>query len=284
MPETISNMLQTRITDQVSENGLLLTVLAAAAFIAARYVLIAGGAMILITLRRTALASRRIQPQPFTRDQLAREGLTSMSSALVFGALVVGAFALHREFSILQIYPDVSDHGWAWFWASIPIALLMHDFYFYWAHRLMHLPALYPVVHSVHHLSTNPSPLAALSFHPLEAAIEVLGILVIAMILPMHPAALSIVALCTILLNVLGHLGYELLPRGFEQSPAGKVLNTATSHNQHHRTFTYNYGLYTLIWDRLFGTVHPGYGKLFARVTSQHAGAPSPSGNSQLET
>jgi sterol desaturase/sphingolipid hydroxylase (fatty acid hydroxylase superfamily) len=53
-------------------------------------------------------------------------------------------------------------------------------------------------------------------------------------------------------------------------------MNTATSHNQHHRTFSYNYGLYTLFWDRLFGTLHPRYSETFDTATRSKALATSP--------
>ena len=49
---------------------------------------------------------------------------------------------------------------------------LMHRRAFYWMHRFMHLPGIFKAVHKVHHLSHNPSPWAAFSFHPLEAIIE----------------------------------------------------------------------------------------------------------------
>ena len=50
--------------------------------------------------------------------------------------------------------------------------ILLHDTYFYWAHRAMHHPKIYRHVHLVHHLSQNPSPWAAFAFHPFEAVIE----------------------------------------------------------------------------------------------------------------
>jgi lathosterol oxidase len=50
--------------------------------------------------------------------------------------------------------------------------------------------------------------------------------------------------------NVYGHLGFEILPR-----PLRRWLNTSSAHNLHHKKFTGNYGLYTLFWDRLMGTL-----------------------------
>lgn len=69
----------------------------------------------------------------------------------------------------------------------------------------------------------------------------------------------------------MGHLGYELLPRSLAGHRLFGWLNTATSHNQHHRAFRTNYGLYTLFWDRLMGTVNPRYAKLYERTTRTSA-------------
>ncbi|MEL6388208.1 MAG: sterol desaturase family protein [Pseudomonadota bacterium] len=51
------------------------------------------------------------------------------------------------------------------------------------------------------------------------------------------------------------------------RSPLGRWLNTSAYHNQHHRTYRYNYGLYTVIWDRLHGTLHPKAEAVFDRAT-----------------
>jgi sterol desaturase/sphingolipid hydroxylase (fatty acid hydroxylase superfamily) len=213
----------------------------------------------------------------FSRAQLVREALWSCSSIVVFALVIVLTVYLDRRFGVMQLYTGIDGPGWIWFWLSIPVAILMHDLYFYASHRFMHLPGVYERVHRVHHLSTNPSPLAAFAFHPVEALIEIAGVVLIAIILPMHTAAFAVFTLIVLVTNVLGHLGHELFPPGFERSALGRVVNTATSHNQHHRTFAYNFGLYTLVWDRLFGTVHPGYGRLFARVAGEKTSESSPS-------
>lgn len=40
----------------------------------------------------------------------------------------------------------------------------------------------------------------------------------------------------------------------FFKTWVGKYVNTSVAHNLHHPKFHGNYGLYTLTWDRLFGT------------------------------
>lgn len=244
---------------------LMLGIVAALVFV--RYLVFAGTALLAVHANRQRLAARRIQDKPFTRAQMMRELGYSALSALVFAGFGAVLFAANSEFGFSRIYNDIAERGWLWFGVSIPLALLVHDFYFYWAHRLMHSRALFRRVHRVHHLSTNPSPLAAFAFHPLEAVLEALGFAVVIAVVPLHPIALLIVSTAMIGFNVIGHLGYELFPPGLASHPVFGLINTATSHNLHHASYRCNYGLYTLIWDRLFGTLHPLYAARYAALS-----------------
>ena len=243
-----------------------------------RYLVFAGGALLILMAFRSQISHHRLQAQPISMRQLAHEAGFSMLSFIIFG--LVG-FAVHRaneELGFIQLYRSIDGTlGWLWFALSIPLALLVHDFYFYWMHRFIHLPGVYGLVHSVHHKSTNPTPLAAFSFHPLEAVLEVLGFVVMMSVVPMHPVAFLIVSTVMIVMNVTGHLGYELFPASWQHHPVMKFANTSTSHNQHHRTYRYNYGLYTLIWDRLFGTLHPKYERTFKAASRPKSARSKPS-------
>ena len=44
-------------------------------------------------------------------------------------------------------------------------------------------------------------------------------------------------------------------------------MNTSVAHNLHHKRFNGNYGLYTLFWDRLMGTLRNDYDATFEEVT-----------------
>ena len=46
--------------------------------------------------------------------------------------------------------------------------------------------------------------------------------------------------------------------------PVLGMIGTSTFHARHHQTPTSNYGFYTALWDRLFGTLDPSYAKRFA--------------------
>jgi sterol desaturase/sphingolipid hydroxylase (fatty acid hydroxylase superfamily) len=53
--------------------------------------------------------------------------------------------------------------GLAAFWVP-----LYRDFHFYFAHRFLHIKALYKYIHAVHHRNTDIEPFAGLSMHPIE--------------------------------------------------------------------------------------------------------------------
>ena len=167
-----------------------------------------------------------------------------------------------------QIYSEVDKYGWGYFGLSLVLVLLIHDAYFYWAHRAMHHPRIYRFVHFTHHRSTNPTPWAAFAFHPIEAVVEAGIIFFIAFLFPVHAGVILLFVLVMTVYNVYGHLGWELYPAGMARHAIGRWINTSVSHNQHHKHAHSNYGLYFLWWDRWFGTLHPEYESAFERTTS----------------
>ena len=147
----------------------------------------------------------------------------------IFAFVGVGVFTAKKN-GFTFLYTEISEFGIGYFILSIIVAILIHDTFFYWGHRLMHHKSIFRYVHKVHHNSTNPSPWAAFSFHPYESVIE-------ALIVTTHWL--------------------------------WKWNNTSTHHNMHHRFFNCNYGLYFNFWDRVMGTNHPNYHKVFEEVKSR---------------
>lgn len=230
--------------------------LAGPIFMVARYLIIAGSAYGATLFIDRKSPWRRLQPQGFTFAQIRREIGYSLITSVIFAAVFASLFLL-KGTGLTKIYSDPLAYGQVWFWLQIPVVLAIQDFYFYWMHRTVHKDGLYDTVHRVHHLSVNPSPFAAFAFHPLEAVLEIGFIVPLALVMPLTFKALFWVSLLSLLYNVYGHLGYEIMPNWLARTPLGKLFNTATYHNQHHRTYRYNYGLYTTVWDRLFRTMHP---------------------------
>ncbi len=227
-----------------------------------RYSIIAGLAFLLAWgVLRLWQPHRRIQRRDPRAEQMRRELGWSILTMAVFALMGTLVFSLKRA-GVSAVYDTIEEYGWLYYAASWGVLLLVHDAYFYWAHRFMHWGPVYRVVHSVHHRSTNPTPLAAFAFHPLEAVIEYAILNALVMIVTLHRTILMAYPTLMLLLNVYAHLGYELLPRGFANSAIGRYLLTATLHNQHHKKFNYNYGLWFFWWDRWFGTMDPEYGQV----------------------
>ena len=231
-----------------------------------RYWIIAAIAiMIFYVVKKQSWHFKKIQSRFPTTHDYAREILYSILTAFIFAAIGYIVF-LTPLTAYTQAFFIVAERGVPYLIFSVLLIIVMHDTYFYWTHRLMHYPPVYRWFHRVHHLSTNPSPWAAMAFHPLEAIVEAGIIVLVTFLFPVHPLAISIFLLFMMLYNVYGHLGYELYPKGFSASLVGKWINTSVNHNQHHMHFKGNYGLYFLFWDRMMGTLRQDYDAHFESV------------------
>jgi len=237
--------------------------------ISSRYFLVAlSGFLIFYVIFRRKFFYRKIQQKFPANSDYIRELGYSLLTMLIFSSIIV---FLNSPAIVMYTtrYQSISEYGWFYYFSVFPILFIMHDLYFYIMHRIMHHPSLFKYIHLVHHKSTNPSPWAAYAFHPLEAIIEQGIVVIFYFTLPIHISHLAIFFLFSIVYNVYGHLGYELYPKGFNKTWIGRWINTSVNHNQHHQYFKGNYGLYTLIWDRIFGTIRKDYDAQFETISKR---------------
>lgn len=238
--------------------------------VALRYFVFAGLAYLVFYIwKKRSWFQFKIQ-QRFPKPPTVRTELKySLFTMLIFGAVIyISLFSPLRAYT--KIYTDFYTYSLAYYFASLLLVIFIHDTYFYWTHRLMHHKKVFPYVHHIHHKSHNPTPLAAFSFHPLEAIIEVGVLPLIVFLLPVHRSVLLVFGLYMIINNVIGHLGYELYPQKFLRHKIFRWFTTSTHHNMHHHYSKCNYGLYFNIWDRLMNTNHARYEQEFEQVTSRH--------------
>lgn len=221
-----------------------------------------------------ALAHRRIQRRRPSMKAFSREVRYSIATAMIFATVGVLTIHLGRT-GHLRVYHPIAAHGWPYWVASIAIAIVVHDAYFYWTHRAMHHPRLFRLVHRAHHLSTSPSPWAAYAFGPIEAVVHALIVPLLLLVMPMHDSAVFVFLVYMIVMNVVGHLGIELYPRWFARGRWTRWYSTSTHHNLHHRDMHDNYGLYFTWWDRLMRTQHPEYVTTFEATTAPRPPAAS---------
>ena len=129
----------------------------------------------------------------------------------------------------------------------------------YSLHWLVHARWIYPLVHRTHHTHESTNPLSLFVLNPFEV-LGFGGLLVGAlMIFPLSATAVGGYLTLNLVFGTVGHAGVEPLPDRWMRHPALRFLGTSTFHAQHHADPRHNFGFYTVIWDRLFGTIHPGY-------------------------
>ncbi len=234
--------------------GFLISFIALFVIIAVRYFVVAGLFYWLLWGRDPkkvqALQLSDVSPD---RRLIAYEIKWSLVSSMIFafpGAIVIEAWKAGGT----ALYTDISLFGLWYLPVSVLLYLFLHDTYFYWTHRLMHHPKLFARMHKTHHMSHDPTPWAAFSFHPWESLLTAVFLPLIVFFVPLHIwGAMFILTLMTVA-SVLNHTGWEIFPTSWMRGFLGKHVITATHHNLHHHNFRVNYGLYFRFWDRVMGT------------------------------
>ena len=235
-----------------------------------RYFIAAGSAYLIFWIFfKRQWHHRIIQKKELKAKKIWFEFRYSMCTVVIF-AIIGWGIVTAKNIGYTLIYNEIEEFGWGWFLISIILMILLHDTWFYWTHRLMHHPFIFRHVHLVHHRSTNPSPWAAYSFHPIEAVVEAGIFPIIVFTIPAHGIALLIFLIYMITQNVQGHLGIEFLPKWFIKNKWISWHTTTTHHDLHHKDFNSNYGLYFTWWDKWLGTEHENYLERFKEVTSRN--------------
>lgn len=158
-----------------------------------------------------------------------------------------------------------TDTG-VWAFADILVLLLLMDFAMYWLHRAAHHRYLFPILHRLHHEFDRPRPLTLFILNPAEN-IAFGGLwLVVIILYPTSWLGMSVYLALNVLFGTIGHLGVEPLPEKWPRIAFLRNIAGSTFHARHHQNLAHNFGFYTLIWDRLFGTLGPDYWDSFARL------------------
>jgi Delta7-sterol 5-desaturase len=180
-----------------------------------------------------------------------------------------------------------TDAG-VWAWLDVLVLLLVMDLAMYLLHRVAHHPWLFPLMHRLHHDYDRPRPLTLFVLNPVENLSFGLLWLAVISVYSASWLGMSVYLVLNVLSGTVGHLGVEPLPAWWSRVPILRNLAGATFHARHHQDLGCNFGFYTLIWDRLFGTLRPDYWESLGAVPAWVAeagadcreakGKPSPAG------
>lgn len=192
------------------------------------------------------LPSHRIAPKapPMDRLEVALVACTVVLNAVV---TAVGYELYRREVVHFRIGVDLRSL------LDLFILLVGMDFAMYWLHRSAHIRWLY-FIHRPHHRYVKPRPLDLFVLSPLETLS--FGGLWLLFLVVTSPSWISVVAYLTlnVFFGVIGHTGVELLPPAWTQKPVLRWFGTSLFHAGHHADEQHNFGFYTVLWDKLFGT------------------------------
>ncbi|HYP28135.1 MAG TPA: sterol desaturase family protein [Blastocatellia bacterium] len=203
--------------------------------------------------------SRRVALRP---DSLPRaEVAVALCNVLLNTAITVAGLILWRR-GVIEFRSDAG----ALALTDVLILLLVMDLLMYLLHRVAHTRVLYSILHQFHHRYDRPRPLTLFALNPVEnLAFGTLWLVVIS-VYDASWLGMSIYLALNVVFGAVGHLGVEPLPEGWAGKPVVKYIAGGSFHAQHHQDIGHNYGFYTLIWDRIFGTVRPDYEQNFGRV------------------
>lgn len=237
-------------------------------FVVFRYFLMVYPFHFLFYQLRPAWSKRRqIYPElPGSKEQWF-EIKWSLWTSLIFAlaGVVMGVF---WELGWTQIFLKFDQYGLWYLPVSWVLILLLHETYFYWTHRWLHLPKIYEKYHSIHHKSLRPSPWASFSFHPVESVINAAFVPLVILLVPTHPLVIIFHLTFMTISAITNHSGFEVLPANAVKQGWGKLLVSGVHHTTHHRFFRNNYGLFFTFWDQWMGTEKASFEADYNRVFS----------------
>ena len=231
--------------------------------------LAAAGVMTIVVSSRWRMIGTPVRSRNIARFQRTREVAQSLVTVLIFTLVALFMFADARIHDRHLIYSDLTGSSWLYQSASLLFLIVLHDTYFYWTHRLLHLPTVRYLGHAVHHRSKTPTPWAAYSFSPLEALIHASFVPLFVCLIPIDSLVYGLFLIHMLVRVVILHSGGELLPPGALDHWFLKWLTSSVHHDLHHRFGRCNYGLYFTWWDRAMNTEYSRYREEFVRYTSQ---------------
>jgi sterol desaturase/sphingolipid hydroxylase (fatty acid hydroxylase superfamily) len=138
---------------------------------------------------------------------------------------------------------------------DVGVLLLAMDFLMYVFHRIAHHRLIFPIVHRTHHRYDRPRPINLFVLNPFEVlGFGALWLIVISLYSCTWIGMILYLA-ANLAFGTIGHLGVEPFPHWLKRLLILKHLGNSTFHADHHQDEHVNFGFYTDLWDRIFGTL-----------------------------
>lgn len=222
--------------------------------------LILGAAVFFGEMATRLFSHRRVSPPapPMSRTEIIIATVTFLTNSLT---TLVGLYLWRRDIIRFRI-----DRGPLETLADIVLLLLAMDGAMYALHRVAHWSWIYPWLHKPHHEHVLPRPLTLFILNPLENLAFGGLMLTVFALHPFTIVATGFFLTFNVASGVVGHLGVEPLPDWWVRTPLVRNITGGTFHVRHHDDVSCNYGFYTVIWDRLCGTLERDYWGRFGKL------------------
>lgn len=197
------------------------------------------------------------RPWPWQYDPEFKPKLIKAFKLVGFNNFVCSPIFAFSLIKLGLICPSTEKADIPSFWVyicQVIFMILCEDGSFYWGHRFLHQPALYPHIHKIHHEFYDTIAISSEYAHPVEFLCANLIPLVFgAVLLGSHCHHLSFLVFVMLRLfeTVESHGGYDF-PWAVTRLLPFSI--TSKYHNYHHLKNTGNYGSWLILWDSICGT------------------------------
>jgi sterol desaturase/sphingolipid hydroxylase (fatty acid hydroxylase superfamily) len=182
---------------------------------------------------------------------------TTLTDCSIFAVnLAERGMTLGLRLAVFMALASLAPVTWGVSVASVVVAYILVDFVYYWKHRLFHATRIGWALHATHHSSRSLNFLATFRINWIEAAVSYVFFAPLAL-LGFDPWLLLVLVEVNDGWQFVCHTELRNPFRGLE-----RWFNTPNIHRVHHAKNSdlqgRNFGSTFMIWDRLFGTYHPG--------------------------
>ncbi len=136
------------------------------------------------------------------------------------------------------------------FIGSFILLFVIIDFIMYIFHYASHHVWPFVLLHEKHHQHHSFNEISLYVMHPLEAFLFGLILTIIPFFITLNFYSFLFFLLFNWLIGVVSHLNTS-------STKKTRIFGTNIFHRDHHQTSIYNFGFYTVIWDKIFGTYYP---------------------------
>ena len=222
-------------------------------FVSLYLILLIGGILSYLgaaTLSYYFLFEHELKKHPlYLKRQVKLEILYACKSIPGMTILTVPIMLLEvRGYSRLYMGIDGAK-GWLVLGLSVVAFLMFTDCFIYWIHRALHGRFLYKHVHKGHHKWKVPTPFASHAFHPVDGWLQSLPYHFYPFLFPLHKVLYLLLFVFVNFWTVSIHDANYNVPEILKP-----IVNGSAHHTDHHLYYSYNYGQFFTLWDRIGGS------------------------------